>query len=65
MTTKNVSVRHTYHLPSIASEVLVRRLWWLKHIARTPGERLLVQVLFGQLPGPGVKGCPRNYGEQL
>ena len=25
-----------------------------------PEERLPVQILFGQLPGPGVKGHPRD-----
>ena len=56
----NVSVRHSCHLPSIASEVRFRRLRWLGHVARMPGERLPVQVLFGQLSGPGVKGRPRD-----
>ena len=32
----------------------------LGHGARMPDERLLVQVLFGQLSGPGVKGRPRD-----
>ena len=56
----NVSVRHSCHLPSIASEVRFRRLRWLGHVARMPDERLPVQVLFGQLSGPGVKGRPRD-----
>ena len=56
----NVSVRHSCHLPSIASEVRFRRLRWLGHVARMSDERLPVQVLFGQLSGPGVKGCPRD-----
>ena len=48
------------HLPSIASEVWFRQLRWLGHVARVPDERLPVQVLFGQLSGPGVKGRPRD-----
>ena len=44
----NISVRHSCHLPSIASEVRFRRLGWLGH------------VLFGQLSGPGVKGRPTD-----
>ena len=47
-------------MSSIASEVRFRRLRWLGHVAGMPDEKLPVQVLFGQLSGPGVKGCPRD-----
>ena len=56
----NVSVGHSCHLPSTASELWFRGLWWVGHVARMPDERLPVQVLFGQLSGPGVKGRPRD-----
>ena len=45
---------------SIASEVWFIRLRRLGHVARMPDERLPVQVLFGQLSGPGVRGRPRE-----
>ena len=50
------TVGHVCNLPSIAGEVRFRRLRWLG--ARMPDVRQPVQVLFGQLPGPGVRGCP-------
>ena len=48
---RNVSVRHSCHLPSIASGTQFRRLRWLGHVARMPDDRLPVRVLSGQLPG--------------
>ena len=32
----------------------------MEDVAHMPDESLPVQVLFGQLPGPGVKGCRRD-----
>lgn len=51
-----VSVRRSCHLLSIASEIWFRQLMWVRHVACMPHGRLLVQVLFGQLPGPGNEG---------
>ena len=56
----NETVRHSCNLPSIAGEVRFRRLKWLGHVARMPDDRQPVQVLFGQLIGPGVRGRPRE-----
>lgn len=56
----NVIVRHICNLPSIAGEVRFRRLRWLGHVARMSDDRHPVQVLFGQLIGPGVRGRPRE-----
>ena len=56
----NETVRHFCKLPFIAGEVVSRRLRWLGHVARMPDDRQPVQVLFGQLIGPGVRGRRRE-----
>ena len=56
----NETVRHSCNLPSIAGEVRFRRLKWPGHVARMPDDRQPVQLLFGQLIGPGVRGRPRE-----
>lgn len=52
----NVTVRQICNLPSIAGEVRFKRLMWLGHVARMSDDRQPVQVLFGQLIGPGIRG---------
>ena len=61
----NISVRGQCHLPSISGEVRFRRLRWLGHVARMPQDRLPFIVLFGQLPGPGVQGRPRETWKSI
>jgi len=61
----DVSVRATCHLPCLSGEVCFRRLTWLGHVARMPEDRLPLKVLFGQLPGPGVRGRPRESWESI
>ena len=56
----NETVRHSCNLSSIADEVRFRHLGWLGHLARMPADRQPVQVLFGQLIGPGLRGRPRE-----
>ena len=58
----NISVRGQCHLPSISGEVRFR---WLGHVARMPQDRLPFIVLFGQLPGPGVQGRPRETWKSI
>ena len=35
------------------------------HVARMPEDRLPYKVLFGQLPGPGVRGRPRDSWKSI
>ena len=56
----NETVRHSCKLPLIAGEVRSRHLRWLGHVARMSDDRQPVQVLFGELIGPGVRGRPQE-----
>ena len=47
-------------LPSVAGQVRCRHLRWLGHVACMSHDRQPVQVLSGQLLGPGVKGRPQE-----
>lgn len=52
------TVRHVCNLRSTADEARFRPLRWQGHVARMPDNRQPVQMVIGQLLGPGVKGPP-------
>ena len=59
--TTSVGVKDSCHTPCYgAGEIWFRRLMWLGHTACMSNNRLPTQALFEQLPGPGIKGRPKD-----